>query len=108
MKITITLILSLSLTLLMSQNLTESIAADAATPIAIHGSTSGSHADGVNEVGVQGISTGTGTGWNYGVQGTATGSGGSQFGVYGYSTGNGVYGTAQSNGGQPSSAVMAI
>lgn len=90
---------TLSLTLLMSQNLTESIAADAATPIAIHGSTSGSHADGVNEVGVQGISTGTGTGWNYGVQGTATGSGGSQFGVYGYSTGNGVYGTAQSNGG---------
>lgn len=99
MKIIITLVLSLSLTLLMSQHLTESIANDPSTPVGIYGSTAGSHADGANEVGVLGISTATGMGWNYGVQGTATGSGGPQFGVYGFSTGNGVYGTASSNAG---------
>jgi len=99
MKIIITLILSFSITLLSSQHLAESIADDPASPVAIYGSTAGTHAAGVNEVGVLGVSTATGMGWNFGVQGTATGSGGPQFGVYGFSTENGVYGTASSNSG---------
>ncbi len=83
---------------LLAQNNMEIISDGATTNVGLYALQQGTAFGTNEETGIFGHSIGDGDGWNFGLYGRADGNGGAQFGVYGISWSNGVYGTSFGSG----------